>query len=78
MEPSSEASRDISQRGQGKTSERASDVEDNTKNKHRWNGPIFGERCVHELVGSEFDGWNYILLHIYLAWQLWSKNPSIP
>lgn len=56
MEPSSEVSRGISQVGQGKTYERFSDAEDNTRNKRRWNGPAFGERRVQELASSEFHG----------------------
>lgn len=60
MEASSEVSRGISHVGQGKTSERFSDGEDNTRNKRRWNGPAFGERRVQELASSEFHGFSSV------------------
>lgn len=60
MEASSEVSRGISHVGQGKTSERFSDGEDNARNKRRWNGPAFGERHVQELASSEFHGFSSV------------------
>lgn len=60
MEASSEVSRGISQVGQGKTPERFSDADDNTRNKRRRNGPAFGERRVLELASSEFHGFSSV------------------